>query len=163
LKNPPGIILTTAYREFAADAFDLDVIDYLLKPVSFERFLKAVNRYFERSSPVSTESRSSDEDHVMIKSERKLVRVPLTEIRFVESLDDHVKIFLTDREITTRESISSIVHILPASRFVRIHRSFVVSMRHIDSVSGEGVVIGKRLIPFGRSYKQSAWGQLGIK
>jgi len=163
LKNPPAIILTTAHRDFAADAFDLDVVDYLLKPVSFERFLKAVNRYFEKSTPAPMETRSDDDDHVMIKSDRKLVRVSFDEIRYVESLDDHVKIFLADREITTRENISKVVHALPGNRFVRVHRSFIVSTRHIESVSGEGVLIGKRLIPFGRAFKQSAWAQLGIK
>ena len=163
LKNPPAIILTTAHREFAADAFDLDVIDYLLKPVSFDRFLKAVNRYYEYATPALPEYRESADGHIIIKSDRKLVKVHLDEIRYVESLDDYVKVCLADREITTRETISKIAHSLPVDRFVRVHRSFVVSVRHVETISGDGVTIGRRLIPFGRAFKQSAWAQLGAK
>lgn len=162
LQHPPAVILTTAHREFAADAFDLNVLDYLLKPISFDRFLKAVNRYFNLVQPSAAPSESAGDDFFIVRSERKMVKVPFSQILYLESLDDLVAIHLNDQVLHTRESISHIAGHLPEKQFVRIHRSFIVSIPRINTITAEGVEIGKKFIPFGRAFKQAAWKALGI-
>jgi len=162
LAHPPVVILTTAHREFAADAFDLNVLDYLLKPISFDRFLKAVIRYFSQVQPSASIAPSGD-DSFFLRSDRKLVKVPFDQVMFVESLDDQVAVHLTEgTTLFTRENITHISSLLPEDRFVRIHRAFIVSKKHISSLTREGVEIGKRFIPFGRAFRQSAWKMLGV-
>ncbi len=162
LVNPPALILTTAYREFAPEAYELEVVDYLLKPISFERFLKSVNKFFDRAQaaglPTPSESTASA-THVYIKAERKLHKVPVEEIAWIESLDDYVKIFLPQQVLITRENISSLASRLPES-FVRIHRSFVVNSQLVRSFSAEGVTIQGKELPFGRAFKKNALAQL---
>lgn len=162
LVHPPALILTTAYREFAPEAFDLEVVDYLLKPISFERFLKAVNKYFDRVQPTGLPAPAeapADAAHVYIKADRKLHKIPVDEIAWIESLDDYVKIFLPQQTLVTRENISSLASRLPA-RFVRIHRSFVVNSHFVRSFSAEGVTIQGKELPFGRAFRKSALQQL---
>jgi len=164
LKNPPSIILTTAYRDFAPEAFDLDVVDYLLKPISFERLLKSVNKFFDRKASTAQMGVGGEgrEMFLHVKADRKVHKIPLIEILFVESLDEYVKVHLRDRIIVTRENISTLEERLPGNLFVRIHRSFIVSASQITSVSAEGVELNKKLLPFGRAFKQSAMAMLGF-
>ncbi len=161
LKNPPAIILTTAYREFAVDAFDLNVLDYLLKPISFERFLKAVNKYFDLG-PSRPDPTQQGEDFILVTSGRKTVKIPLDQILFVESMDETVKIHLADREIVTRENISSLAQTLPLAHFVRVHRSFIVAIPKIQTITAEGIEVGGKFIPFGRAFRQGALKALGL-
>ena len=164
LKNPPAIILTTAFRDFAPEAFDLDVVDYLLKPISFERLLKSVNKFFDRkansiSANIGVENQ---ETFLHVKADRKVHKIPVSEVLYIESLDDYVKVHLKEKIIVTRENISTLEEKLPRNLFVRIHRSFIVSTRAITSVSAEGVELNKNLLPFGRAFKQGAMAMLGI-
>ncbi|MBS1544908.1 MAG: response regulator transcription factor [Bacteroidetes bacterium] len=161
LTHPPAVILTTAHRDFAADAFDLNVLDYLLKPISFDRFLKAVNRYFNQVQP-SASVTPSGEVSFFLRSDRKLVKVPFDQVMFVESLDDQVAVHMTEGTLFTRENITHLAGLLPEDRFVRIHRAFIVSKKHISSLTKEGVEVGKRFIPFGRAFRQAAWKLLGV-
>ena len=163
LKSPPAIILVTAHREFAFEAFDLNVLDYLQKPVSFDRLLKAVNRFFELRPTVEVLVSKETDEFIYVKSDRKTVRILFQDIFYIESLDDYVKLHLHDRFIVTRENISSLEQILPKAKFVRIHRSFIVSILRIDSMTAEYVEIDKKQIPFGRAFKQSAMSALGIQ
>lgn len=164
LKNPPAIILTTAFRDFAPEAFELDVIDYLLKPISFERLLKAVNKFFDRKANSSSAiiGIENQETFFHVKADRKVHKIPLADVLYIESLDGYVKVHLNDRIIITRENISTLEEKLPGNLFVRIHRSFIVSTNAITSMSAEGVELNKKILPFGRAFKQGAMSMLGI-
>jgi DNA-binding LytR/AlgR family response regulator len=166
LKNPPAVIFTTAFREFAPEAFDLDVIDYLLKPISFERFMKAVNKFFDRQGGGSNDivpQSAVAESFIYIKAERKTHKVMLDEIVFIESLDDYVKVHLAGEVLITRENISSFEQKLTSNRFVRIHRSYIINVRRISAIVSEGIEIGKTKLPFGRAYKKSALAALALR
>jgi len=165
LKNPPAVIFTTAFREFAPEAFDLDVIDYLLKPISFDRLLKSVNKFFERrinSSPKIDED-EGNKSFIYVKADRKMHKVLIVDITYIESLDEYVKVHTQGKVLVSRETISTFEEKLPKNSFVRIHRSFIVSSKLITSVSSDGVEIGGKLLPFGRAYKLRALAELGLK
>jgi DNA-binding LytR/AlgR family response regulator len=161
LPHPPAVIFTTAYREFGADAFDLNALDYLLKPIAFDRFLKAVNKYFDRRAAVPIEP-DPEAGWFFVTSERRKVRIAIDQVMLVESLDDYVKIHLADKVISTRDNITMIGNQLPPDAFVRIHRSFIAPVARVQSISGEGVEVANRFLPFGRAYKQLALARLGI-
>jgi DNA-binding LytR/AlgR family response regulator len=165
LKNPPAIILTTAFRDFAPEAFDLDVIDYLLKPISFDRLLKAVNKFFDRNSNTLISSVGSETHSAFIhlKADRKIHKIALEEIQYIESLDEYVKVHLPNKVLISRENISSLENKLSGSFFVRIHRSFIISTKFVSSIASEGVEVGGKLLPFGRVYKLTALAALGIR
>lgn len=162
LKNPPAIIFTTAFREFAPEAFECDAIDYLVKPISFERFLKSVHKFFDRHTtrlPEAPPSAEANERFIFIKSDRKTVKLPLAEIRYIESLDDYVKVHTTTQVWITRENITSLEKLL-TENFVRIHRSFLINPRSITAFSNESVFLDKTELPFGRAFKRLAMAQL---
>lgn len=166
LKNPPAIILTTAFRDYAPEAFDLNVVDYLLKPISFERLLKSVNKFFDRElvKESSSVSISHEEDRsIHIKADRKIHKVRESEILYIESLDDYVKIHLKDVILITRENISTLEEKLPHPPFVRIHRSFIVNSKWVKIISSDGIEINSKALPFGRAFKKSALNQLSVK
>lgn len=162
LANPPAVIFTTAYREFAADAFDLNALDYLVKPITFDRFFQALNKFNDRRmlAPAASEV---DTICFYVTSNRKKVRVETKQVVLVESLNDHVKIHLVDQVITTRDMISNIETLLPSKEFVRIHRSFIVASARIQHVTGEGIEVANRFLPFGRSYRLQALASLGLR
>jgi len=165
LKVPPAIIFTTAFREFALEAFELDAIDYLLKPISFERLLKAVNKFFERRANLANRiiSPSENETFIYFRADRKMHKIPMEEIMYIESLDDYVKVHLRNKVLITHESISALEQKLSAELFVRIHRSFLVSSKFVTSISSEGVEVEKKILPFGRAFKQSAMANFKLK
>ncbi len=160
LPNPPHVIITTAYREYALEGYDLDVTDYLLKPISFERFLKAIQKVYRRMDPDQIlqqkiiQSKPSNEDEFLLaRVKNKFVKVFLNDILYVESIKDYVRIKTPEREIVTKISISEMEKNLSGSDFIRIHRSFIVPLNKIDSFSPTEVEIGNVSIPVGRSYK----------
>jgi DNA-binding LytR/AlgR family response regulator len=166
LKNPPAIILTTAFRDYAPEAFDLNVVDYLLKPISFERLLKSVNKFFDRTIEKGNSVASvihEDQRFVHIKADRKIHKVIESEIRYIESLDDYVKVHLKDMILITRENISTLEDKLPYPPFVRIHRSFIINSRWVKTISNEGVELDGKELPFGRAFRKSALHQLSVK
>lgn len=162
INNNIKIIFTTAYREYAVDGFELKAVDYLLKPISFERLSQAVQRVLEQNQPtVSSEiDMNSSKEFMFVRSERKMVKVDFSEIKFIESLGDYVKIHMTDKTIVTRESISTIETKIPASDYIRVHRSFIVSIAKIDIFTNEFVEVGKHAIPISRSYKKDVLNRL---
>ena len=159
LEKAPKVIITTAYREYAFDGFDLDVLDYLLKPISFERFLKAITKYYRIISPESLlkekiiNSPANSDQFILVKEKKSKIKVPFNEILYIESIKDYVKIVMTSRTVITKMFISEIEQVLPDESFLRIHRSFIVPVHKIDSYSVNQVEIGKHEIPIGRSYK----------
>lgn len=164
LKKPPAVIFTTAYRDFAPEAFELEAIDYLLKPISFERFVKSVNKFFEKRAAVSgiVEKKDAEGEFLYLKSGRKIQKIALPDVLYIESLDDYVKVHLKDKIFITRENISSLEQKLANGSFVRIHRSFIVSTRFVNSVSAEGVEVGNKILPFGRAFRHGALAALGL-
>ena len=154
LKNPPAVILTTAHKEFALEGYELNVVDYLLKPISFERFLMAINKLTldvpETPKPVITNARN--DSFIYVKSEKKNVKILLKEILFIESLKDYIKIHTTNKTIITQVAISTIEQRLP-DNFLRVHRSFIVARDKITAYTQHDIEIGKLQIPIGRNYR----------
>lgn len=161
LRNPPAVILITAHRDFAVEAFELNAIDYLVKPISFERFVKSVDRFFGRDSLPTPAANISGKTFVNIRADRKTFPVALEEILFIESLDDYVKVHLKDKILVTHENISTLEEKLPDADFIRIHRSYIVALGHVISFTSEYVEIAGKQLPFGRVYKQLALHRLG--
>lgn len=158
------IIFTTAYREYAVDGFNLQAVDYLLKPISFERLLQSVNKYLGENSLVfiepSLEISQETNDFIFVRSDRKMIRINFSEINYIESFSDYLKIHLNDTIIITRETITNIEAKLPRRDFIRIHRSFIVSMNNIDSFTNEFIEINNKAIPISRSYKKEVLARL---
>ncbi len=156
LPNPPLVIFTTAFQEYALDGFELNVCDYLLKPISFDRFLKAVHKVFDRlrPGPGMVESKDKEEkDYIFIKDSDELIKVWYDEIEYIEGLKDYVKVICKDRMIVTLSTMKNMEHILP-NQFLRIHRSYIINTDKISSITGNSVRIGKELISSGKSYKE---------
>jgi DNA-binding LytR/AlgR family response regulator len=161
-KNPPKVIFTTAYRKYAVEGFELDAVDFLLKPISFDRFLKAVNKILQLNLQGSlSDSNSTDDTKVAtqsflyFRSDRKMVKVLLNEILYIEGLRDYIKIYTTSKVIVTKHQLASLEEMLPADAFLRIHRSFIVSINKIDSFNSESVEVAKKELPIGRMYRHN--------
>ena len=151
------IIFTTAYREYAIDGFDLKAVDYLLKPISFERLIQSISKYQHEhhflKPEINKDPRLDHSDFIFVRSERKMVKINFSELDYIESLSDYLQIYLKGKVVVTRENISSIEAKLPKSDFMRIHRSYIVSINKIDSFTPEFVEIRKKAIPISRSYR----------
>jgi DNA-binding LytR/AlgR family response regulator len=159
ITHKPKVIITSAYRYYATDAFEMDVIDYLLKPYSFERFLKAVGKALvtgvDQKAPLLTGA--PEKPHMFVKGNKQLHKVHLDDILYIESQRDYLKLFLSNQqEITTRQTIAHYEAFLPAPLFARVHRSFIVAISKISVVEANRIMIGKISIPVGRNYKQQA-------
>jgi len=152
------VIFTTAYREYAIDGFDLQAVDYLLKPISFERLLIAVNKYLGENSfeiiESSSELTQEKSDFIFVRADRKMIKINFSEINYIESLSDYIKIHLVNKTIVTRETITNIEAKLPQKEFLRIHRSYIISISKIDSFTNEFIEISKKALPISRSYKK---------
>ncbi len=158
------VIFTTAYREYAIEGFDLQAVDYLLKPISFNRILQAVNKYLDESvTPVIenfNENKFEKSDFIFVRSDRKMVKINFSEINFIESFSDYLKIHIQDKTIITRETISNIEVKLPQKQFIRIHRSYIAAISKIESFTNEFVEVHKKALPISRSYKKEVLDRL---
>lgn len=159
LKNPPLVIFTTAYSEYALEGYELNAIDYLKKPFSFERFCKAYYRAEELfrlkldAKPTTLHS-NSQTDFLFIKSNKKSVKVKFSEIEYIEGLGDYIKVHLQNSKLVTNLSMKKILSLLPEQQFYRIHKSFIISVDKIESVEGNLVAINDTKLPIGNSYRQ---------
>ena len=159
LKTPPKVIFTTAYRKYAIEGFELDAVDYLLKPISFERFLKALNKILQlnlesSTIPAVTENCTEPaQPFVYFRADRKMIKVLFNDILYIEGLRDYIKIFTVSKTIVTKHLLSSLEEMLPADTFLRIHRSYIISISKIDSYNTDAIVIGKNELPIGRLFK----------
>jgi DNA-binding LytR/AlgR family response regulator len=151
----PAVIFTTGYREFALDGFENDVIDFLLKPFDFERFLKAVNKANNLISKTIRQPVINQEPQrfIFVKADYKLVKINIDDILFVEGLKDYIKIYTRQKLILTLMSMTSIEEKLPSGEFFRLHRSYIISLSKIDSVSRHRVIIGEKFIPISVPYR----------
>ena len=159
LKHPPQVIITTAYREYAIEGFELDVVDYLLKPITFERFLKAVNKYFQVSAgndPVvdnSTNGNAVEDSFIYVKENKKVLKLFLCDILYIEGLSEYVKIYTAGKKIVTKASMANLEEKLTDCDFFRIHKSYIVALRKIEAFTSTTVEIAGKELPVGRSYK----------
>lgn len=162
LQNPPKVIVTTAYQEFALEGYELNVSDYLLKPFSFERFLKAVNKTFpspkeeliQSSKPIADAPLNS-RMQIFLYGNKKHTQVFLDEIQFIEASGNYLKVFINNEIITVREKISEFLPKLDEIQFIQVHKSFAVSSKHITSIEGNQIFIGDNVIPIGRLFKRN--------
>ncbi|MBD3617094.1 MAG: response regulator transcription factor [Gracilimonas sp.] len=150
LNHPPKIILTTAYSEYALEGYELNVVDYLLKPFSFERFIKAVDKAREQS-----EYPAKGQGFITIKADGKLYRINFEQILFAESQGDYITVHTEENKITFNETLKDFCSQLPKSQFSRVHKSYLVSLPKIDYLQGNMIMLGKHSIPVGKSYKES--------
>ena len=164
LTNRPAVIITTAHRNFAPEAFEFDVVDYLLKPISFERLFKSVNKLLDRNPRAGkTVIENEDGRFIYVKADRKVHKIFLDTILFIESLDEYIRVHMKGKVLVSRETITTLEGKLDRNYFVRIHRSFIISRRHITSITSDGVELeGGRIFPFGRTYKMAALASLGL-
>jgi DNA-binding LytR/AlgR family response regulator len=161
LQKKPLVILTTAYSEYALESYELDVVDYLLKPITLERFLRAVDRANERSTaPPGTGSREKQiqepaSPFVFVKDGTKLVKIKLDDILYVEGLKDYVTIYTKGPKIVSLQRLKSLEEALPADQFIRIHNSYIIALQAIDTIHKDKVQIGSAFLPISDSYRKS--------
>lgn len=171
LKNPPFIIFTTAYSEYAVDSYELDVADYLLKPIAFPRFLQAMTKVTERKRKeeanavpvnnalpaVQNESKAEkqDEDNIVIKSGAKLYKINYSDLLYIEGQREYVTFHTAKQRITALFSLKDLDEKLPSNQFIRIHKSYIVSIKHIESIERNMLQIAEKKLPVGGSYKEN--------
>ncbi|MEA2042637.1 MAG: response regulator transcription factor [Bacteroidota bacterium] len=158
VKNPPKIIVVTAYRNYALKSYEYDVVDYLLKPVSFERFYKAVNKYFKQSEQtgleVMTEEKSSDSNtFIYLNEDKTIYKLFLKDILYIESYREYIKVHTEEKSVLTKMSISKIEEQLREYDFIRIHKSFVASVSKVNAFNARTIFIADQELPIGRTYK----------
>ncbi len=159
LNNPPYTIFTTAYSEYALESYELNVVDYLLKPIRFDRFFKAINKVLALLKGNESEDNSKQindlrDDYIFVKSNYKAVKIHFNDIVFVESMQKYVKFHLIDKQVTTLMSLSSLVGILPSARFFRCQKSFIVNLSKIEGIDGNRLIMGSGIkIPISKNLK----------
>ncbi|RED49985.1 LytR/AlgR family response regulator transcription factor [Seonamhaeicola aphaedonensis] len=157
LQNPPHVIFTTAYPQYAVDGFEVNAIDFLLKPFSFERFFTAVNKVLEKrfsNGKQTNGNQSEDERFIFIKSNKTLHKINFEDILFVEAYGDYVKAHLDDKYILTNATFTSVLDSLPKKMFIRTHKSFAINFKKMTSISGNQITIQKHKIPIGLKFKE---------
>lgn len=162
LKNPPAVIFTTAYREYALESYDLDIVDYLLKPITFDRFFKATDRYLRISAPVNNKIITpAQENFIYIKNGTKFNKLNTDDILFIESIKDNIIVHQKEgKKLTAKYKISDIEIELEGKKFLRIHRSFIINLANITAFTAYDVEIGSLEIPIGASYKEYVFKML---
>lgn len=154
LTNPPAVIITTAYHQYAVEGFNLNVTDYLLKPIEFERFLVAVNRVrTARTEKIKTPAEQDGKDFIFLNVQKKKVKILFSEIVYIESQREYIKIVTTKRDFISKMTTHEIESLLPGHLFKRIHRSFIISVRKIESYTADMVEVNGISIPIGRGYR----------
>lgn len=163
LPDPPLVVLTTAYAEYALESYEFNVIDYLLKPVSFERFTKTVNKIIDGRlfTPMARDRHTSGTDHIFIKSNSKFFKVNFSEIVYIESMKDYLKIHTAEYNLVTHQTMNDMENILSSKQFIRVHKSFIVSVPHIKSIYGNSIEVEKIIVPIGSSYKDKVMNLIG--
>ncbi len=153
LSNRPQVIFTTAYSNYAMEGFNLDILDYLLKPIAFDRFLKAVDKASRILAPEPENVADSGEDFLFVKTDGKMVKVRFDDVLFVEGMKDYVKIQMTDQRLVVHQTMKNMERALPAERFLRIHKSFLVAVDKIETLDGNLVGVGKHQLAVGANYR----------
>ena len=160
LQNPPKIIVTTAYKEYALEGYELNIADYLLKPYSFERFIKAVNKAMvipEQKAPLVDSSSKTVKSSIFLRNNKKYVQVAIEDIQYVEAAGNYTNVVLLNEKILIREKISSLLLMLDSSAFVQVHKSFAVAIKHIKSIEGNRISVGNDMVPIGKLFKANIY------
>jgi len=163
LKNPPAVVLTTAHRQYALEGYDLNVLDYLLKPISFERFLQTIEKFFSlhhNEDEVKVHRKGNSDEFMYLREKNIIHKIPLAEIVYVESMGDNLIVHTEKRTISSRCTISSVEKELEGNGFLRIHRSFIISTKYVTSFSPVSVFLGDKEFPIGTSYKNAVFERL---
>lgn len=160
LYNPPQVIVTSAYKEHASDAFDLNVVDYLVKPFSFDRFARSVSKALRIRNPISDNAQIADDEIpaascLMVKVEYATIRVSLSDILYIEGLKDYVKIYTDGKLILTKTTMKNIIEKLPPELFFRVHKSYIVAFDRIEMIENSRILIGNQRIPIGESFRSA--------
>lgn len=153
MTNPPMIIFTTAFSEHALEAYDLNAIDYLVKPIPFDRFLKSVNKVQSLYKLQNTNQKPSIKEFMMVKADYATLKVSFKDILYVEGLKDYVKIFIQDQMILTKTTMKNIEGKLPHQHFIRIHKSYIVNLLNIEKIESNHIIYGHERLPIGNSYR----------
>lgn len=156
LSSPPKVIVTTAYEEFALEGYELNISDYLLKPFSFERFLKAINKTVSSTSKTKhsiAERKNAVSESIFLRSNKKHIQVTIDTIQYIEAAGNYTKVITTNEIITIREKISDVLELLNDLDFIQVHKSFVISKKHIKNIEGNRIFIAEHTIPIGKIYK----------
>ncbi len=156
IKKKPLVIFTTAYSEYAVEGFELDAIDYLLKPFSFDRFVQAVNkaRDYLQLKEAAIQKLPAEDGFLVVNADHKLYKIPHADIEYIEGLREYVSIFTPEKRIIALLSLKSLEESLPSQHFLRVHKSYIVPIKKIKTMEGNQVEIGKKMIPIGRSYRE---------
>lgn len=165
LPTPPKVIVTTAYSEFALEGYELNVVDYLLKPFSFERFLKAVNKAIGSHGNATIKSlnepKSEAVNRIFVRGDKKHTQIAIDEIRYIEAAGNYTKLITSNEIITTRDKFSTVLASLSGHEFLQVHKSFAVAPKYIKSIEGNQIAIGSSKIPIGKMYKLNVNRLLG--
>ncbi|MFC2090135.1 LytR/AlgR family response regulator transcription factor [Bacteroidota bacterium] len=167
LKNPPKVIITTAFSQFAIEGFELDVVDYLMKPVTFERFFKAINKFYAVRSQqdISLENENGFDDHafIYVKENKKIIKIYLKEIHFIEGLNEYIRIHTDTRRVVIKSSLQSMEKKLPPELFIRVHKSYIVSIPRIRAFNATTIELENAKVRIGRNYKNQVFSALQFK
>jgi DNA-binding LytR/AlgR family response regulator len=156
IENKTKVIITTAFREFAAESYDLDVLDYLVKPIPLPRFIKCINKItteYNLKNNIKTEASKGD-SHIFIKVDKKMMKINIEEILFVEGMKEYIKVVTPDKTYITHKSLTSLSEELPNDKFLRIHKSYVIALNKVKSIEGNRIQILNHIIPIGRNYSK---------
>ncbi|NER13438.1 response regulator [Leptobacterium flavescens] len=164
LPSPPKVIVTTAYKEYALEGYELNITDYLLKPFGFERFLKAINKAIGSAGKLPTPTVSGEPvpetKSIFLKSDKKYIQVNIDDILYIEAAGNYTKVFTQTEMITVREKISDLLGSFSGDDFMQVHKSFAVAVKHIKSIEGNRIFIGEHIVPIGKLYKMNVSGLL---
>jgi len=155
LSNPPLVVFITSYPEYALESYEFNVIDYLLKPVSYERFSKTIDKIIDGKifKTSANDIKPFHHEHLFIRSNSKFFRISFSDIIYIEGMKDYLKIHTADHVIITHQTMGEMENILPSGQFIRIHKSYIIAIAHIKAVFGNSVDMGKELLPIGLFYK----------
>jgi len=156
IENKTKVVITTAFREFAAESYDLDVLDYLVKPIPLPRFIKCINKItteYNLKNNIKVENPKVD-SHIFIKVDKKMMKINIEEILFVEGMKEYIKVVTSDKTYITHKSLTSLSEELPADKFLRIHKSYVIALNKVKSIEGNRIQILSYTIPIGRNYSK---------
>jgi DNA-binding LytR/AlgR family response regulator len=170
MKDPPEVIFTTAYDSYAVESFELDAADYLLKPISFERFVKSVDKVYNKfispkpkTNQPAHSAKTTAGNFIFVKTENRLQKVAFNEILFIEGQGDYLKIVTVNAKIMTLQNFKKFETTLPSENFIRVHKSYLVALNKIESISRNRIKIGNTLIPVSDSYKNAFYEAIGKK
>jgi len=163
LSPRPLIIFTTAYSHYAVDSYNLNAVDYLLKPITFERFLAAVNKAIVALPGKNSQPAKDDEPTIFIKSGPQTYQVKVNDILYLEKDGNYITVHLKDKNILIRENMGDIFDLVPTTDFVRVHKSFIVATKHISMIEVHQVIVNGEKIPIGTSYREALRARLGLK